>query len=147
MEETLRYAESAKYPLESFTSSMFEGPGNPELVEELREKLASFGSQVAFVDRVRLATARRRHGGLGRPLTARGLPRSENHRPYALSDRPRRETAEGRSRLKQEMAKIRRTLKSLGFKPFGRDILVKDPAMAYHDADRGGCGRPSERPK
>ena len=34
---------------------MFEGPGNPELVEEL-EKLASFGSQVVLVDRVRLAT-------------------------------------------------------------------------------------------
>jgi len=45
------------------------------------------------------------------------------------------------------MAKIRRTLKPLGFKPFGKDILVKDPAMAYHHADRGGCGRPSERPK
>jgi hypothetical protein len=45
------------------------------------------------------------------------------------------------------MAKIRRILKSLSFKPFGRDILVKDPAMACHDADRGDCGRPSERPK
>jgi septum formation inhibitor-activating ATPase MinD len=30
---------------------MFEGPGNPELVEELQEKLASFGSQVVLVDR------------------------------------------------------------------------------------------------
>jgi hypothetical protein len=36
---------------------MFEGPGNPELVEELQEKLASFGSQVVLVDRVRLATS------------------------------------------------------------------------------------------
>jgi hypothetical protein len=44
---------------------MFEGPGNPELVEELQEKLASFGSQVVLVDRVRLATERRGHGGLG----------------------------------------------------------------------------------
>jgi hypothetical protein len=31
------------------------------------------------------------------------------------------------------MAKVRRTLKSPGFKPFGKDILVMDPAMAYHD--------------
>jgi hypothetical protein len=31
------------------------------------------------------------------------------------------------------MAKVRHTLKLLGFKPFGKDILVMDPAMAYHD--------------
>jgi hypothetical protein len=31
------------------------------------------------------------------------------------------------------MAKVRRILKSPGFKPFGKDILVMDPAMAYHD--------------
>lgn len=31
------------------------------------------------------------------------------------------------------MAKVRRTWKALGFKPFGKDILVMDPAMAYHD--------------
>jgi hypothetical protein len=30
---------------------MIEGPGNRELVEELQEKLASFGSQVVLVDR------------------------------------------------------------------------------------------------
>jgi hypothetical protein len=31
------------------------------------------------------------------------------------------------------MAKVRRTWKSLGFKPLGNGILVMDPAMAYHD--------------
>ena len=31
------------------------------------------------------------------------------------------------------MAQVRRTLKSLGFEPFGKDILVMDPAMVYHD--------------
>lgn len=31
------------------------------------------------------------------------------------------------------MAKVRRTWKSLGFKPFGKDILIMDPAMVYHD--------------
>ena len=52
---------------------MFEGPGNPELVEELQEKLASFDSQVVLVDLVRLAASWRGHGGLGRLLTARLL--------------------------------------------------------------------------
>jgi hypothetical protein len=113
---------------------MFERPGNPELVEELQEKLASFDSQVVLVDRVRLAASWRGHGGLGPLLTARLLRWAcPGARTVALCDRPRRETAEGRSRLKQEMAKVRRTLKLLGFKPFGKDILVMDPAMAYHD--------------
>jgi antitoxin VapB len=31
---------------------MFEGPGNPELVEELQEKLASFGSQILLTARL-----------------------------------------------------------------------------------------------
>jgi hypothetical protein len=31
------------------------------------------------------------------------------------------------------MAKVRRTWKSVGFRPFGKDIMVMDPAMADHE--------------
>jgi hypothetical protein len=37
----------------------------------------------------------------------------------------------------QEIAKVRRTWKSLGFKPFGKDILVMDPG-AFVQNLRGG---------
>lgn len=116
---------------------MFDGPGNPELVQELQERLASFGSQVVLVDRVRLAPAWRGHGGVGRLLTARLLrwicPEARAvalmPSPIALDENQQEDEAT----LEQEMAKVRRTWKSLGFKPFGKDILVMDPAMVYHD--------------
>jgi hypothetical protein len=31
------------------------------------------------------------------------------------------------------MAKARRTRKSIGFRPFGNDIMIMDPAMVHHD--------------
>jgi hypothetical protein len=49
--------------------------------------------------------------------------------PIALDDKQQ----ENEAAFKQEMAKVRRTWKSLGFKSFGKDILVMDPAMVYHD--------------
>lgn len=116
---------------------MFEGPGNPELAEELQEKLALFGSQVMLVDRVRLATAWRGHGGIGRLLTARLLRWvCPGARAVALMPSPialDEKQQEDEAAFKQEMAKVRRTWKSLGFKPFGKDILVMDPGMVYHD--------------
>lgn len=82
---------------------MPEGPGKPELVGKLQEKLAMSGSQVVLVDRARLATAWRGHGGVGRLLTARLLrwvcPGARAVAPHALPDRPQREAAGGRSRL------------------------------------------------
>ena len=35
--------------------------------------------------------------------------------------------------LSRRWRRVRHTLKLLGFKPFGKDILVMNPAMAYHD--------------
>jgi uncharacterized protein YukE len=49
--------------------------------------------------------------------------------PIALDDKKQ----EDKAVFDQEMAKVRRTWKSLGFKPFGNDILIMDPAMVYHD--------------
>lgn len=49
--------------------------------------------------------------------------------PIALNEKQQ----EGEAAFKQEMAKVRRTWKSLGFKPFGKDILVMDPGMVHHD--------------
>jgi hypothetical protein len=31
------------------------------------------------------------------------------------------------------MAKVRWTWKSVGFRPFGKDIMIMDPAMVHHD--------------
>lgn len=116
---------------------MFEGTGNPELVGELQEKLALFGSQVLLVYRVRLATAWRGHGGVGRLLSAR-LLRSvcPGARAVALMPSPSaldEKQQEDEAAFRQEMAKVRRTWKSLGFKPFGKNILVMDPGMVYQD--------------
>jgi hypothetical protein len=116
---------------------MFEGPRNPELVEELQEELASFGPAVVLLDRVWLAPAWRGHGGVGRLLTARLLrwvcpePRvvALMPSPIALNDKQQ----EDKAIFDQEMAKIRRTWESLGFKPLGKDILIMDPAMIHHD--------------
>jgi hypothetical protein len=100
-------------------------------------RLASFGSQVVLVDRVRLATAWRGHGGVGRLLTARLLRWAcPGARAVALMPSPialDEKQQEDEAAFKQEMAKVRRTWKSLGFKSFGKDILVMDPAMVYHD--------------
>jgi hypothetical protein len=117
---------------------MFKGPENPELVDELQDKLALFGSQVVLVDRVRLATAWRSHGGIGRLLTAR-LLRWVCHEARAVALMPspialdEKQQEEDEAAFKQEMAKVRGTWKSLGFKPFGKDVLVMDPGMVYHD--------------
>lgn len=40
--------------------------------------------------------------------------------------------AEDGAAFSQEMAKVRRTWKSVGFRPFGKDIMVMDPAMVHH---------------
>jgi hypothetical protein len=42
------------------------------------------------------------------------------------------EEEEDDAAFSQEMAKVRRTWKSVGFRPFGKDIMVMDPAMADH---------------
>ena len=125
-------ARSADY--EAF-SPMFEGPGSPELAGELQEELASYSSQVVLVDRVWLAPAWRGHG-VGRLLTARLLgwvcpdPMvvALMPSPIALDE----EQQEDEAAFNQEMAKVRRTWKSVGFRPFGKDIMVMDPAMADH---------------
>lgn len=127
-------ARSADYEV---FCSLFEGPRKPELVEELQEELATFGPAVVLVDRVRLAPAWRGHGGVGRLLTARLLrwvctePRvvALMPSPIALDDKQQ----EDKAVFDQEMTKVRRTWESLGFKPFGKDILIMDPAMVYHD--------------
>jgi hypothetical protein len=90
-----------------------------------------------LVDRVWLAPAWRGHGGVGRLLTARLLrwvcpePRvvALMPSPIALDDKQQ----EDETVFNHEMAKARQTWKSLGFKPFGKDILIMDPAMVYHD--------------
>jgi hypothetical protein len=125
-------ARSADYEV---FSPMFEGPGSPELAGELQEELASYSSQVVLVDRVWLASAWRGHS-VGRLLTARLLgwvcpdPMvvALMPSPIALDDEEEDEAA-----FNQEMAKVRRTWKSIGFRPFGKDIMVMDPAMADHD--------------
>jgi GNAT superfamily N-acetyltransferase len=125
-------ARSADYEV---FSPMFEGPGSPELAGELQEELASYSSQVVLVDRVWLAPAWRGHG-VGRLLTARLLgwvcpdPMvvALMPSPIALDE----EQQEDEEAFNQEMAKVRRTWKSVGFRPFGKDIMVMDPAMADH---------------
>ena len=109
---------------------MFERPGRPELAGELQEELASYTSQVMLVDRVWLAPAWRGHG-VGRllgwvcpdPMVAALMPS-----PIALDE----EQQEDEAAFNQEMAKARRTWKSVGSRPFGKDIMVMDPAMVHH---------------
>jgi hypothetical protein len=49
--------------------------------------------------------------------------------PIALDEKQQEDEAA----FNQEMAKVRRTWKSVGFRPFGKDIIVMDPAMVHHD--------------
>ncbi len=88
------------------------------------------------MDRVWLAPAWRGHG-VGRLLTARLLgwvcpdPMvvALMPSPIALDEKQQEDEAA----FNQEMAKVRRTWKSVGFRPFGKDIMVMDPAMAHDD--------------
>jgi GNAT superfamily N-acetyltransferase len=114
---------------------MFEGPGSPELAAELQEELAAYSSQVVLVDRAWLAPAWRGHG-IGRLLTARLLgwvcpdPMvvALMPSPIALDEKQQEDEAA----FSQEMAKVRRTWKSVGFRPFGKYIMIMDPAMVHH---------------
>jgi GNAT superfamily N-acetyltransferase len=126
-------ARSADYEV---FSPMFEGPGSPELAGELQDELASYSSQVVLVDRVWLAPAWRGHGA-GRLLTGRLLGWvcpdpvvvALMPSPIALDEKQQDDEAA----FSQEMAKVRRTWKSVGFRPFGKDIMIMDPAMAHHE--------------
>ena len=48
--------------------------------------------------------------------------------PIALDEKQ----GEDEAAFNQEMAKVRRTWKSVGFRLFGKDIMIMDPAMADH---------------
>jgi hypothetical protein len=48
--------------------------------------------------------------------------------PIALDE----EQQDDEAAFSQEMAKVRRTWKSVGFRPFGKDIMVVDPAMVHN---------------
>lgn len=49
--------------------------------------------------------------------------------PIALDE----EQQEDEDAFNQEMAKARRTWKSVGFRSFGKDIMIMDPAMVHRD--------------
>jgi GNAT superfamily N-acetyltransferase len=105
------------------------------LAAELQEELASYSSQVVLVDRVWMAPEWRGHG-IGWVLTARLLgwvcpdPMvvALMPSPIALDE----DQQEDEAAFSQEMAKVRRTWKSVGFGPSGKDIMIMDPAMADH---------------
>lgn len=91
-------ARSADYEV---FSSMFDGPGNPELVEELQEGLLRPGDRAggSCLACARMARARRRWPPADRATAALGLPGAEGCRPHAVPDRPGRRAAGGRGRL------------------------------------------------
>jgi hypothetical protein len=49
--------------------------------------------------------------------------------PIALDEKQQEDEAA----FSQEVTKVRRTWKSVGFRPICRDIVVMDPAMMHHD--------------
>ena len=134
-------ARSADYEV---FSPMFEGPGSPELAAELQEELAAYNSQVVLVDRVWLAPAWRGHG-VGRLLTARLLGWVCPDPMVALMPSPialDEKQQEDEATFNQEMAKVRRTWKSVGFRPYGKDIMIMDPAMVHHGEAEDKLGLP-----
>jgi hypothetical protein len=58
--------------------------------------------------------------------------------PIALDEKQQEDEAA----FNQEMAKVRRTWKSVGFRPFGKDIMVMDPAIVHHDEAVDKLGLP-----
>lgn len=107
-----------------------------ELDGELEEKLEPGGIQVVIVDRVRLASAWRGLGGVGRLLTGRLLrwvcaePRVVAVHPFPidLDEGARQDPAV----FEPALARVRRMWASVGFERFTDDIWIMDPHLLTH---------------
>jgi len=111
--------------------------GELELVEELENLLEPGGTQVVIVDRVRLAPAWRGCGGVGRLLTIRLLqwlcsdPQVVALKPFPIDlDEDQKQD---KVVFRKAMTTVRRTWKSVGFRPFLDDIWVLDPRTGSYD--------------
>ena len=66
---------------------------------------------------------------IGRRSGARSRPPAADSAGLIIPDEKQQEDE---AAISQEMAKVRRTWKSVGFRPFGKDIMIMDPAMVHH---------------
>lgn len=118
-------------------SCLFGSEGG--LHPDLEENLEGFGEHVVIATRVRLASAWRGLGGVGRYLFGRMLPLiccdpvAVAAQPFPLDvDRDENGVVK-KAALKRGLAQTRRVWKSIGFEPYKDDIWIMDPNSAKHD--------------
>ena len=120
-------------------SCLFDLEGGGGLHPDLEETLEGFGGHVVIAKRVRLASAWRGLGGVGRYLFGRMLPLMccdpvvVAAQPFPLDvDRDDKGNAK-KAALKRGLAQTRRTWKSIGFEPYKDDIWIMDPNLIKHE--------------
>lgn len=119
-------------------SCLFDAEGGG-LHSDLEESLEGFGDHVVIATRVRVASAWRGLGGVGRYLFGRMLPLIccdpvvVAAQPFPLDvDRDENGVAK-KAALKNGLAQTRRIWKSIGFEPYKDDIWIMDPNVVKHD--------------